>query len=172
MPPKLGHVWVIFVVIAAWKRIYLSIEPASNKCADQQFKVGEPLLQIQYTFGNCRICGCSGFRNCEKCAFRIPDNSRSQMCPGMTVDFKVCNYAISVLHSENPVWDILFHIFLSNFESQLSQILFSRFPASSSFLLSQFCSLALMFWLDFLQFLSNPRISFIHVSAGRSPAQN
>ena len=26
----------------------------------------------------CRICGCFGFWNCEKCAFRTPDNSKSQ----------------------------------------------------------------------------------------------
>ena len=134
MPPKLGHFWIIFLVIAACERIYFSIEPASKQFADQQYKVGEPLLQIQYTFGNCRICGCSGFRNCEKCAFRIPDNSRSQMCHGMTVDFKVCNYAISVLDSENPVWAPLFDIFLSNFESLLSQALFSRPECPARFL--------------------------------------
>ena len=44
-------------------------------------------MQIRSTFGNCRICGCFGFWNCEKCAFRTPDNSRSQLGPDFLAEW-------------------------------------------------------------------------------------
>ena len=161
MLPKLAHFWIIFLVIAAWKRIYFSIEPASKQFADQQYKVGEPLLQIQYTFGNCRICGCSSVRIRTKCAFGTPDNSRSQMCPGMSRNLGT-DYLVAMT----------VYIFLSNFESQLSHVFFSR-PLSQQVIVlgrfqSQFSSLALRFGFDFLQFLFNQCISVIHVRKSQS----
>ena len=50
----------------------------------------------------------------KKCALCIPDNSRSQMCPGMSRNM-----------GSGYLVEMIVHIFLSNFESQLFQV-FSR----------------------------------------------